>query len=201
MDKQVDGGRFGEILLSIGEMYGKPISKFTVEMWFSDLKEYSIQQVWRAFQAHRKDPVQGKFMPKPADIVRHIDGLPDEKAIHAWAHVYKAISRVGSWGSVQFDDLAIHQAVETMGGWIKLCSMTIDELPFKQREFEKLYLGAVKNIDPSAPKFLAGTSEIECLKRGLPPPKRVMFVTGINSDNSLLGHKPTLMIIDEVSDV
>jgi hypothetical protein len=201
MDKQTDGARFAEIMTSIGEMYGKPIGEFTLDMWFADLKGYTIQQVWRAFQAHRKDPVQGKFMPKPADIVRHIDGLPDEKAVHAWAMVYKAISRVGSWGSVEFDDPAIHQAIDTMGGWIKLCSITIDELPFKQREFEKLYLQATKNKDPNAPKFLAGTIEIETNKQGLPAPPRHKFITGNGGDNRLLGYNATAVITDEVSHV
>lgn len=201
MIKSQDGQVFLELLTSIGEIYGKDLSKPSIAMWFDDLQEYSIEQIRAAFKSHRKDPKNGQFFPKPADIVKAIDGLPDEAATHAWQRVYRAIGRVGSWGSVEFDDPAIHQAIEVMGGWIKLCSMTIDEMHFKQREFEKLYMGAVKHKDPSAAKYLVGTLEIENAKQGLPVPPRVKFVSKKQSDNRLLGNDAKLIAMDEFTDV
>lgn len=160
MIKQVDGVQFVELITAVSEMYGKPISDFGIDMWFDDLQEYGIEQIKRAFKAHRTDPLGGKFMPKPADIVRHIDGLPTEHATEAWLKLIYAVKSVGSWRDVIFDDLAIHAAIEAMGGWVKLCAMTNDDLPFKQRDFEKIYQQQVKNTHVHIPRLLTGLASL-----------------------------------------
>ena len=167
MQKNIDGIEFVQLLTGTSEIYSKSITDFGIDMWFEDLKDYPIERVKMAFKAHRKDPKNGQFMPKPADIVRHIDGLPTEIATQAWLKVIEAVKRVGAWGSVQFDDLSIHSAIDTMGGWTKLCAMTDDELPFKQREFEKLYAEKVKFNHGYVPKHLAGFAEIQNHSSGL----------------------------------
>lgn len=168
MNKNSDGVKFAGLMTAISEMYSKPITDFGMDMWFDDLKDYDIDQVTRAFQAHRKDPVSGKYMPKTADIIRHIDGLPTEIATQAWLKVIHAIKCGGAWASVKFDDTAIHATIETMGGWTLLCGMTNDELPFKQREFEKIYTEKVKFPIGYVSKHLAGYAEIQNHSQGLP---------------------------------
>lgn len=151
-----DMTQFSEMMLGISEVYSKELSKFGLDIWWNDLKDYPIQSVLMAFTAHRKDPKQGQFFPKPADIVRHIDGLPDEKATAAWSKVYLAMKQHGAWRSVCFDDADIHSAIETMGGWPALCRIDNDTLPFKQKEFEKLYLSAKKNEVKTEATYLIG---------------------------------------------
>lgn len=196
MNKETDLKRFAEIMTATSEVYGKPISQIGIDMWFGDLRKYDIRQIYRAFQAHRQDPKNGKFMPKPSDIIRHIDGLPDELAVNAWAKVIEAIRRVGSWGSVEFDDMAIHQVVTQMGGWSKLCSMSLDELSFKQRDFERMYLDAKKSPSEFTPRYLAGVAEIENFSKGLPcdPPVRIGVFNNLLTDTTV--DKPTVNLIE-----
>ena len=86
-----------------------------------------------------------------------------------------------------------------MGGWVKLCSMTIDELPFKQREFEKLYTSALSSPASLVPKYLAGAAEISNNAQQLPspPPKKTFLARPDDANPKLAGNKPTLMIIDD----
>lgn len=160
MNKSQDGSAFASLMLAMSEMYGKEVSTYGMDMWFEDLQKYTIEQVRRGFSAHRADPKNGKFWPKPSDIIRHVDGLPEEVATVAWSKVMQAISRYGSWESVCFDDQNIHTVITLMGGWVKMCDMTVDDIPYKQKEFEKLYLSAEQNKHHISPRYLAGHSEL-----------------------------------------
>lgn len=50
-----------------------------------------------------------------------------------------AISRFGAYQSVQFEDPYTHKVIESMGGWIRLCAMKMDEMPFRAQEFQQYY--------------------------------------------------------------
>jgi len=53
-------------------MYGKTASKVLMNMYFNALQRYSIDQVSEGFNKHILDEKHGSFMPKPADIIRHM---------------------------------------------------------------------------------------------------------------------------------
>jgi hypothetical protein len=53
-------------------------------------------------------------MPKPADIVRNLQGTASDRSLIAWGKLLEAMRRVGAYRSVAFDDGAIHAAVEDM---------------------------------------------------------------------------------------
>jgi hypothetical protein len=119
-----------------------------------------------AFEAHARNPDCGQFFPKPADIVRFIEGNGETRALKAWAIVEKALQCVGVYQSVVFDDAFIHAVIEDMGGWVKLCTMTNDDLPFRAREFQKRYMGFVIKKPLRYPKCLYGLSNCENAKNG-----------------------------------
>ena len=62
-----------------------------------------------------------KFVPKPAEIIEYIEGQPERLTQVAWSKVRDAISEIGRYRSVVFDEPAIHAAIDGMGGWVKLC--------------------------------------------------------------------------------
>jgi len=190
MNKSQDGKKFAELMLAISELYSKELSMFSIDLWFQDLEEYTFEQVSKSFQSHRKDPKQGGFFPKASDVIRHIDGTPDERATASWSKVMHAITKFGAWRSVVFDDIAIHDAILTMGGWVRLCAMTNDELPYKQREFEKLYLVKVKNQIGYVPAQLAGIAEIESKAAG--------YSSGYNMESpAMIGDKQKCSLLLE----
>lgn len=178
--KQDDKKDFANLMLGISEIYTKEVSKFGMQMWFDDLAAYSFEQVKAAFAAHRQDRKNGEFMPKPSDIIRQIEGAPDEVAVRAWSKVVNAIGYAGSYNSVCFDDRVIHAVINEMGGWMKVCSMETDELPFKAKEFERLYLSKTSNRGGQAlgfaPSHLPGQIELQNGRVGYGQKAEMIFI-------------------------
>tara|TARA_R110002020_G_scaffold472593_1_gene700889 strand:+ start:585 stop:1241 length:657 start_codon:yes stop_codon:yes gene_type:complete len=74
-----DKPHLNELLKGAGLIYNKldangnmPLPLIAV--YFEALKQYSIDQVSGAMSKHMMDVDHGQFFPKPADIVRHIEG-------------------------------------------------------------------------------------------------------------------------------
>jgi hypothetical protein len=158
--------KFSAMMAGIGELYGKSISAQLTDIYWRTLKSYEFQDVHQALQAHINNPDCGQYFPKPADVVRFIDGSGETKALQAWAKVEKAISRIGIYQSVAFDDPLIHAVLEDMGGWVKLCSMKNDQMPFCANEFQKRYMGFVIKKPHRYPRYLCGITECENAKNG-----------------------------------
>ncbi|MEM7209590.1 MAG: DUF6475 domain-containing protein [Pseudomonadota bacterium] len=147
---------FSELLIDVLSFYGKDVSKFQVGVYWEVLKRYDLASVRSAFSQHAGDPDQGQFAPKPADLVRLIEGSGQDRAQMAWGKVQKALSRVGAYRSVVFDDPAIHAALADMGSWPELCRTNADDLQFRAREFEQRYRGYARRQNFNYPKKLIG---------------------------------------------
>lgn len=135
-----DKTQFAQLIFGTGEYYAKEISKGVVKLYWESLKVHDYEDVNRAVIRHMEDPDQGQFMPKIADIKRHIDGSKKTQAMQAWTKVDKAIRQVGPWVSICFDDPIINRVLSDMGGWISLCDTpTEKDLEFKMHEFDKRF--------------------------------------------------------------
>lgn len=161
-----DINKFTAWIATIGELYGKSISKQLADIYWKSLKAYEFDDVQKAFQTHINNPDSGQFFPKPADVVRFIEGTGESKALEAWAKVEKSVVQVGVYRSIAFDDPLIHAVIEDMGGWVKLCSMKIDQMPFIAGEFQKRYMGYCIRKPDRYPKYLFGFCELENSKNG-----------------------------------
>jgi len=131
-----DAVRFGQLWALAHENYGKSPSEGLLQLAFDLLANHEFDDIKRAVMTHLST---SPYVPKPADINNLIAGDPNSRKLEAWAKVESAIRRIGSYQTVVFDDPAIMVAIETMGGWIKLCEISDDELPFRRNEFTKLY--------------------------------------------------------------
>jgi hypothetical protein len=163
-----DLGQFAGLLAELSELYGKCISSGLTEIYWKALQMFEWIDVKAAFEAHARNPDCGQFFPKPADIVRFIEGNGETRALKAWSIVEEAMRRVGIYQSVIFDDCLIHAVIEEMGGWAKLCSMTVEDLPFRAREFQKRYMAFVIKKPLRYPSTLYGLSALENTKNGYP---------------------------------
>jgi hypothetical protein len=155
--KASDAKRFAGILYATFEVYGQQPSKMAVDIWWNALSEYTIEQVEGALAAHIRDADSGQFKPKPADVIRKIDGSREDKAAmaaRAWARV---MDHMNTTDSAIFDDPAIHYAIQTtFGTWVKAGLMTEKEAPFKQRDFIQAYT-AYKPGLPYPPRLIGRT--------------------------------------------
>jgi hypothetical protein len=132
---QNDRDEFGALLSQALAFYGITTSKFALGVWWQACSGFELEQVRKALTAHAMDPDRGQFVPKPADLVRQLQGTHADRSLIAWGKVHDAIGRIGAWKSVVFDDPAIHAAIADMGGWPAVCASKVDELPFLQKRF------------------------------------------------------------------
>lgn len=153
---------FAAMLAATMEIYGKPAPERAVmAMWWSALLRYDIAEVRDALSRHVSDPDVGQFPPKPADVVRKIDGGTAGNAALAWGKVQRAIGAVGTYRSVVFDDPAIHAAMVDLGGWAWLGRQPASELPHIQRRFEASYRAHRERGMREYPARLCGISEAQ----------------------------------------
>lgn len=191
--------KFQNIFATIAEMYDKNPSTFLFELWFSALDKFEIEAIDRAFSIHVQDPDNGKFMPKPADIIRIIEGTTKDSAYNAWSMVDKAIGRVGSYESVVFDNPIIHRVIQDMGGWIRICGTEEKEKPFMSAEFINRYKGFKASGEiPEYPKKLIGLIEGENSSKGffdhIPEPVLIGDIGKAKEALRLGTNRPSLMI-------
>lgn len=148
---------FAKMITAVAELYGKKISATLLSIYWAALERFTFADIRQAFTQHVNNPEVGQFMPKPADIVRYLEGDAETHALQAWAKVESAIRHVGSYDSVVFDDPIIHVVIYNMGGWKKICATSSQEMSFKINEFIKRYRANLRKPPTEYPKQLTGT--------------------------------------------
>ncbi len=164
--KATDAEAFAAILASIAQLYGKSFSKHLSDIYWNLLEPYSLSELEIALKAHLRNPNGGQFFPKPADLIRHLEGGSGTKALQAWTLVERAIRQIGTYQSLAFEDPLIHAVIEDMGGWVKLCAISLKELPFCSLEFQKRYEGLVHKAPHRYPSYLPGVIECQNSSKG-----------------------------------
>ena len=133
--KQSDKREFAKLITDVMAYYRQDASNFTIQLFWNACQNVEFEQLQKAFQAHCMDAERGVFAPKVADIVRVLDGTVTDRAALAWGKVLEAMSSVGAYSDVVFDDPAIHAAIEDCGGWVKICRSQSEELSYLQHRF------------------------------------------------------------------
>jgi hypothetical protein len=133
--------RMAACLTAAAEIYGRQVSEAVAQLWCRALSRFDSDTVESAFARHLQDADRGRFMPTPADIIRAIDGTPNEASLRAWTAVETAI-RFCDWrGSVAFDDPLIHQVVADMSGFSALGRrQECGDWPFVAKDFRERYV-------------------------------------------------------------
>lgn len=155
---------FSQIWLATASMFSAKQNDVAVAIAFRALQKYDIAEVKRAITAHVKNPDGGQFMPKPADLFRHLEGDSNSRALVAWTLINKSIGHYGRYETVVFDDPISMKVVEDMGGWIHICGIEESEIPFRREEFSKRYRGYLNTGLTEHPKKLIGVIEAQNLK-------------------------------------
>jgi hypothetical protein len=147
------------------ESYGRTVSKATLKIWIqalADLEPAAVEQaVVTAIRSSRQ-------MPSVAEL-RELAGAVrvEDRALLAWGAVERAVSRVGAYRHVSFDDPVINAAIRSLGGWAAVCGKPPDEFDkWTRQDFIKAYGALVRsgvNCEMCAP--LAGLSSSGPVKR------------------------------------
>lgn len=162
-----DVAPFSALISDVYAFYRQDSSTFAVKVWWQAMQPFDFTAVAEALNRHCVNPDAGQFMPKPADVVKMLQGSTQDAALAAWAKVDRAVRTVGTYRSVVFDDPLIHRVLTEMGGWIEVGRKTEDEWPFVRNEFVNRYRGyRMRSEVPDYPPHLIGMSEAQNSKAG-----------------------------------
>lgn len=173
-----DRSEFAHLIADALAFYGQEISQFGLSVWWQACQPFELQAVRRALGRHAMDPERGMFPPKPADVVRQLQGVPTDRAAKAWGVALDAASRVGSYTDVVFEDPIIHVVIADLGGWPEFCRTPNDRLSYTQHRFTEAYRAYVNrgDLDEWPPRLHGDRSPDEIYaQRGLPPPQPVLI--------------------------
>jgi hypothetical protein len=172
---------FKETLIGLGEYYGKEITESLTKIYWYDLKPLSIDQFKQAASAHRMNADNGQFFPKTADLMRQINGTTkqleqaiEDKAEIAWHVIEGEIRRVGSWGTLKMEDRQALAAVQAIGGWKKLCGLSMDKMTWAHKEFIAAYQNYERADLAALPNKLPGRIHLENHKKNQHVPSEFM---------------------------
>jgi len=129
---------FATLYYSMGEYYEKTVSTNLLLMFFSDLSQFTIDEVKEGARLHRMDAKQGSFFPKPPDIIRHIKSASvstEDKAMLAWGQIMQELRKHGAWGPLELDDKQAIAALKAVHTWKDFCAMPEKDLTWAKKEF------------------------------------------------------------------
>lgn len=164
--KPTDRIEFSALLCAAMGFFKQDMSTFALTVWWEACKSFDMEQVSKALTAHTIDPEQGRFPPKPADVVRMLHGTRTDRALIAWSKVMDAMQRVGAYSSVVFDDGVIHAVIEDLGGWVAICRGELKDLPHVERRFCESYRAYAVRGSVVFPAMLSGAHDANNALKG-----------------------------------
>ena len=135
---------FNNVFKRFIDYYGfEKLSKEKQEIYFLALKDLNKEEFQTGFIRIVKDREYTNF-PSIAEIRKYSLWLK-EQDIETRIHIAKeklkvAIKVYGAYQTVGFDDPNIHAVIDSLGGWLEVCTMNIEDLnKFITFEFKKVY--------------------------------------------------------------
>lgn len=113
------------LIVFIAEYYEKTLTDNQIVMYASDLAEFTVEEVRRAWDQYRKGQ-ESDFFPRPNKLIAILKPPMDEKseALEAVSRIWDAIARFG-WPNGRDAKTYIGElgwkVVERFGGWTTVC--------------------------------------------------------------------------------
>ena len=81
----IEKAKFTAAVAGLASFYGVELSHMALGIYWDTLREHDLKPLQEAMRCHVKDPEHGRWMPRPADIIRHLPGrTPIMGADAAW---------------------------------------------------------------------------------------------------------------------
>lgn len=165
------------------------LDEMQTEFWYEAVKDLTAAQ-WKATCIKFMRTWKWRNLPSIAELRENAlgpDSKPislDQRALVAWNAVLDAVSRVGGYQSVSFDDPVVHAAINAIsgqGGWATLCEVDSETLrTWKRKEFIETYKAFISvGIRPESHLPLHGLIARDCAAKQLPAPEPVKLLTGL----------------------
>jgi len=135
---------FLDAMMAMGELYNRELSTTLVSMYYEDLREFSLLSLLEAMRSHRLDPEEGKFFPKPSDLIAKLRASSLELALMAWGEVMQLSA---NYRKAKSDNTVTEIVVAQMGGWRKFGMSETAHFTWMKKEFTERYLMLSKRPD------------------------------------------------------
>jgi hypothetical protein len=175
--QNTDKANFALLIAGVYAYHRQPCSDALIGMYWRGCQRWDFEQVQRAIDRLTHDAEAGKFPPKIGDLTRVLEGTHTDRAQLAWGKALEAMSRVGAYTDVVFDDPAIHAAIEDLGGWPKVCRTETKDLSYLQHRFCESHKAYTGRGAFEYPRRLAGdrSPDHEYEKKGLRLPRPALI--------------------------
>jgi hypothetical protein len=132
--------RFLEVMAALSEASGHETNELKERIYAQGLEDISIDNIEHAAWSIIKSRTLSSF-PKIGELREMIGGKVEDIAEIEASKVWKAISQVGGYSSICFDDATTQAVIQhAFGGWPKLCEETqVDQQKWFMRDFAKFY--------------------------------------------------------------
>lgn len=132
--KPEDRKAFAEILLGFAELKGKQLSKGAVDLFWSAMQDWRIED----FRAAAHELLRTcEFFPTPRDF-EQLRRAGRDTAGEAFAAALEHV-RSGEWRSGSTGDPSLDRAVAAIGGWQTLAMSDDEGLRYLERRFSEHY--------------------------------------------------------------
>ena len=135
---------FNIVFKKFVDYYGTDkLSREKQELYYLALKDLSKEDFLNGFIRLLRDREYTNF-PSIAEIRKYSLWLKEqdvETRIHIAKEKLKAAIKVyGAYQTVGFDDPNIHAVIDSLGGWLQVCTMNLEDFDkFITFEFKKIY--------------------------------------------------------------
>lgn len=143
-----DRRRLVATLTGVYGFYGADLTEFALGVWLDVAAEFDVPVFEAALNRHVRDPEGGRWLPKPADVIRQLRGNSGDAALLAWGEVM-SVAKAGGWGYEKLPQ-ASRSAVADMGGMSAIQRSQESENGFMQRRFVETFM-AYKRREESPP--------------------------------------------------
>lgn len=130
---------FTHYIKAVLRFYEQEASEVVLDVWWSVCESYSMKQIRYAMTSYTASASGAVFVPNPTDIGCLLQEVKQDKVIQAWRKVAGAMSHVGAYKDIRFDDGVIHLVVQGLGGWPALCKTVRTEMGELERRFCECY--------------------------------------------------------------
>jgi len=95
--RETEQRHFIELISQMMTFYGQDITKFAHDVWWEACKPFALDVVQQALAQHVMDAERGQWCPKPADIIRQIQGtqIANARAVQELVRIIKTTQEDG----------------------------------------------------------------------------------------------------------
>ena len=166
--QDLDKANFEALLRGIADVFSTTktivVNRPMLQVYFMSLTQYNYEQVEWAMGEHLKDPVDGKFFPKPANIIKHLkanDINTEDKATLAWNQIIREMRKHGAYDPLELDDKQALAAIAAVKSWKDLCAMPEKDLTWAKKEFMANYITYENTPLELLPSSLPGLVQLQ----------------------------------------